>query len=42
MNNGYSPDEITRFVAAAEQKRQEQMEQFSQSFDRGAVPVGGQ
>ena len=38
---GYSQDEIAEFTAKAEAKRQQQMEQFSQSFDRGAVPIGG-
>jgi hypothetical protein len=38
---GYSQEEIAEFTEKADAKRQQQMDQFSQSFDRGAVPVGG-
>lgn len=38
---GYSPDEIKRFSAAAEEKRQQELDQFAQQFDRGEAPVGG-
>lgn len=37
---GYSGDEIQAFTAAAEKKRQEQMEQFAQSFNRGDAEIG--
>jgi hypothetical protein len=38
---GYSDPEIAEFTAAAEAKRMQQLEQFSQAFDRGMVPIGG-
>lgn len=38
---GYSTDEIKAFTVAKAKAQQEQMDQFSQAFDKGNVPIGG-
>ena len=38
---GYTEPEIAEFAAAAEQRRQQQLDQFASQFNRGTVPIGG-